>query len=183
MFIKQSVILNAIHKKMNYMFLLLGALSILLIGCSQSTSILNYKEIDIGCLPGLIGSPVRLVIRNQQEYDALLITYFEETKKSYKELWGVTTDEELNKGMPFKDCDAKLTPIDFKTYILLSHYAQGSGCTAEFNKDVQMDKLNKKVIFTIDVVEIGSCAGAQLYRSSVLISRIPDDYAVDFKVV
>src|SRR3989344_6507875 len=141
---------------------------------------LAYEEINIGCLPGLIGNHVSFVVRNQDEYDSLLIEYYEKTKEKYKQIWGVITDDELNKGLPFKDCDAKLTPIDFERYTLLSHYAEGSGCTTEFNKDVQINNVNKKVIFTIDVIEHGSCEQLQTYRASILIPKISDDYIVDF---
>lgn len=142
-----------------------------------------FEEVNIGCLPGLVDSSVSFVVRNQDEYDALLVEYYEKTKEKYKELWGVETDEELNKGLPFKDCDAKLIPIDFEKYTLLSHYAKGSGCTTEFKKYVLIDELNKKVIFTIDVIENGSCEPVRRHRSSILIPKIPDDYSVDFNVL
>lgn len=165
---------------------------ILLAGCVQFSSGgeqqdyqskgFPVQEINIGCLPGLIDSSVSFVVRNQDEYDALLVEYYEKTKEKYKELWGVTTDEELSEGIPFKDCDATLTPIDFERFTLLSHYAQGSGCATGFNKTFQYDGANKKVVFTIDVVEQGLCEPLRKYRTSVLIPKIPDDYTVDFRV-
>jgi hypothetical protein len=143
---------------------------------------LAFEEVDIGCLPGLLGNSVSFVVRNQNEYDNLRVEYYEKTKEEYKKLWGVTTDEELNKGMPFKNCDAKLTPINFEEKTLLSHYADGSGCITEFNNDVRKDNLNKKIIFTIEVIEHGTCEPFNAYRSSILIPKIPDDYSVDFRV-
>ena len=177
------------NQKITLSIVLMGI--VLVAGCTQnsntydinsSKSDFTYEEIAIGCLPGLMFNSVSFVVRNQNEYNALLVEYYEKTKEEYKVRWGVTTDDELNKGMPFKDCDAKLTPIDFEKYTLLSHYAEGSGCTTEFNKNVQINHNNKKVIFTIDVIEHGTCEPWQTHRASILIPRISNDYTVDFKV-
>ena len=165
--------------------LVLGILICFIAGCSlsevQTFEDLSYKEVYIGCLPGLIGSHAKFVVHNQEEYDNLLIEYYEKTKERYKQLWKVETDEELKKGLPFKNCAAKLIPIDFEKHTLLSHYATAGGCTREFNKDVKINHLNKKVIFTINVIEHGLCEPSIGYRASILIPKISEEYTVEFK--
>jgi len=144
---------------------------------------LNYNIIDIGCLPGLIDNlGPSLVIRNQREYENLIVEYDQKTREKHKELWGVSTDRELNAGFPFTECNAELTPIDFERYTLMLHGASGTGCQTIFENDIQIDRSGKEVKFAIHVTEHGACEPFRTHRSSLLIPKISDDYTVTFNI-
>ncbi len=78
------------------------------------------------------------------------------------------------------------TEIDFDQYTLLGNWASGTGCTVDFQKDVQINHDEQKVIYTVtvddgdsDEIACDMWSGSQNW---ILVEKIPDDYTVDFVV-
>ena len=98
----------------------------------------------------------------------------------------INTQEEysaLQYDIPDGFCKDFVPPqIDFTQKTLLGRSAGGSGCTIEFKKEVLKDAENKKIIFSIKVIEQGSCEVGRMSMNWVLIPKVPQDYAVKFLV-
>lgn len=76
----------------------------------------------------------------------------------------------------------ELPSIDFSQYRLLGKYAQGGGCSIDFVRKVFRDDSNKKIIYSIKVVEEGSCEKLGASVNWILIPKVPSDYSVEFQV-
>ncbi|MBI2665887.1 hypothetical protein HYX12_04665 [Candidatus Woesearchaeota archaeon] len=78
--------------------------------------------------------------------------------------------------------DFELSSIDFSQYTLLGKYAQGGGCSIDFLKKVYKDDLNKKITYSIKIVEEGSCEKMGANMNWILIPKVPSDYTFEFNV-
>lgn len=72
--------------------------------------------------------------------------------------------------------------IDFSNYTLLGLTASGT-CNAIFKRDVSRNNATKKVIYSIEVMECGTCKKLKLSYNWVLVPKIPNDYEVLFEVI
>ena len=72
--------------------------------------------------------------------------------------------------------------VDFEQYSLPGAQATGTGCTVTFEKHVYRDKQSKKIIYTVAVIEEGTCEMTSHNRNLILIPRIPPDYSVEFLI-
>jgi len=89
----------------------------------------------------------------------------------------------LNHKASVPECaDFQLPPIDFSQYTLLGKYAYGGGCSVDFEKRVYKDEPNKRIIFSIRVIEKGPCDKLVKRMNWVLVQKIPPEYSVVFKV-
>ena len=76
----------------------------------------------------------------------------------------------------------KLPSADFSKYTLLGKYAEGSGCTTNFKKDVK-DEQNKKIlVYTVNVEEEGMCKPLRSSMNWILLPKLSSDYKVEFIV-
>lgn len=78
--------------------------------------------------------------------------------------------------------DFKLPPIDFSQYTLLGKYTEGGGCSIDFKRNVAWDDANKKVAYSIDIIEIGACMKLAVSMNWILVPKIPPNYNVIFEV-
>jgi len=72
--------------------------------------------------------------------------------------------------------------VDFEQYSLPGAQATGTGCTVTFEKHVYRDKQSKKIIYTVAVIEEGTCEMTSHNRNLILIPRIPPEYSVEFLI-
>jgi len=101
--------------------------------------------------------------------------YVINSEQEYREL--------LNHKISTPKCaDFQLPPIDFSQYTLLGKYAYGGGCSVNLERRVYKDEANKRIIFSIRVIEKGPCDVLVGRMNWVLIPKIPSDYEVIFKV-
>ena len=142
---------------------------VLVTGCVQQISQNNNNEISFidmnEELQLCIGSHIpshkqEFVINSQKEYNSLL---------------------EFKSPADFCD-DFKLPTIDFSQNTLLGKYTQGGGCSINFVRHIFKDDLNKKIIYSIEVVEEGLCKKLGMSMNWILTSKVPSDYSVEFQV-
>ena len=72
--------------------------------------------------------------------------------------------------------------IDFSQYTLLGKYTQGGGCSINFARKVYIDDTNKKIIYSVRVIEEGACEMLGMSMNWALVPKIPSDYIVEFEV-
>lgn len=95
-------------------------------------------------------------------------------REEYKELFDCKMSHFL--------CDNFVFPeIDFSQKILLGKYVSW-GCSADISKEVYRDDVNKKIVYSIHIVERGSCERLGMAMNWILIPKIPSDYNIKFKV-
>lgn len=76
-------------------------------------------------------------------------------------------------------CD---TPqIDFSENSLLGLYADG-GCQVAFQRNVKIDALNQKYVYTVKVKECGLCDALGFSQNLVLVPKLPQNWTVEFIV-
>ncbi|MGD2248836.1 MAG: hypothetical protein PVF58_10565 [Candidatus Methanofastidiosia archaeon] len=135
-------------------------ITILVTGCVQPSNeieFLDYSE-DLACIaPEKV--PKEVVITSDEEYEALL---------------KYMSDSPVCMG-------SYLPLIDFSQYVLLGKYASGSGCTVTFEKHVYTDTDNKRVIYSITVVEEGLCEMFVMSMNWIVIPKFPG-YDIVFEV-
>lgn len=134
---------------------------VLVTGCIQQEEEIEYSDFneDLACIFPL-GAPEDAVITSQEEYEKLL----EYTSES-------------------PDCrDFVLPFIDFSEYTLLGKHAYGVGCSTTFVRHVYKDTENKKIIYSIVVVEEGNCEMIGMSMNWIKIPKIPPGYTVVFEV-
>ncbi|MBU4501161.1 MAG: hypothetical protein KKA79_01100 [Nanoarchaeota archaeon] len=131
---------------------------------SESISFYN-REDRMGCGEYVTGSKLgekeEVVIHSQEEYQNMLDEY----EAFYTCEWGKEAPK-----------------IDFSQKTLLGKYAQGVGCSIDFKRNVHRDDTNKKIIYSIDVLQEGRCDMLGESMNWVLIPKIPSDYEAEFKV-
>lgn len=146
--------------------LILGValVTILVAGCIQQ---FNQNEIqftdmneELTCISPSDLRDSEFIINSDEKYQALL---------DYKS--------------PSSRCENfELPPIDFTQNTLLGKYAQGGGCSIDFVRKVYKDDSNKKIIYSIKVVEEGLCEMLGMSMNWILIPKVPFDYSVEFEV-
>jgi len=70
--------------------------------------------------------------------------------------------------------------INFTRYSLLGFYAQGTGCSVGFARNVTSNATTKKYTYSIKVAVCGTCGYTDFKMNWVLVPKVPDDYTVDF---
>ncbi len=96
---------------------------------------------------------------------------------------GEEYQELLNHKASVPECaDFQLPSIDFSRYTLLGKYAYGGGCSVSFERKVYKDDVNKRIIFSIKVIEKGPCEMIIGKMNWVLVQKIPPNYSVIFEV-
>ena len=82
-------------------------------------------------------------------------TFVINTLKEYQRLTG-QIDSAARIYTGFTECDTvRLQSIDFDEITLLGIFAQGSGSSVAFRRDVKADTANHTYIYTINVIECG----------------------------
>jgi hypothetical protein len=64
----------------------------------------------------------------------------------------------------------------------LGNHASGTGCSVDFEKHVYRDEKNKRVLYTVQVIEEGLCEMYGWSRNLITIASVPFDYRVEFVV-
>ncbi len=101
--------------------------------------------------------------------------YIINSKQEYQKL--------LNYKASIPSCaDFQLPPINFSQYTLLGKYAYGGGCSVSFERKIYKDEVNKRIIFSIKVIEKGPCEMLIGRMNWVLVQKIPSNYNVVFKI-
>jgi hypothetical protein len=77
---------------------------------------------------------------------------------------------------------ATLPSIDFTRYFLIGKHTEGGGCSANYNRQVIIDKENKKITYYIKVTYTGSCFLYFRNMNWALVPRVGNDYTLEFKV-
>ena len=75
--------------------------------------------------------------------------------------------------------NAKLPFIDFSKNTLLGKYVSGRGCNVDFKKKVNNDDVNKKMIYTISVIEEGVCKKLASSMNWIVVPKLPSNYKVE----
>ena len=78
--------------------------------------------------------------------------------------------------------DFQLPSVDFSQFTLLGKYADGSGCAIDFVREIYRDDVNKEIIYSITVVEEGTCKMMGVSMNWALVPKISPDYTVRFEV-
>ena len=76
----------------------------------------------------------------------------------------------------------ELLEIDFTKNTLLGKYAEGVGCSIDFEREVKRNETGKKIIYSIEVVEEGLCEMLGSSMNWILIPKVSSDYSVEFEV-
>lgn len=100
----------------------------------------------------------------------------------------ISSEEELLKiidstctSMPQAGYNETPPDIDFEKYSLIGQWATGQ-CETKFLREVEKDEDNKKITFTIQVRECGTCKSERYDANLVTIPKIPVDYQVEFDI-
>ena len=67
-----------------------------------------------------------------------------------------------------------------KPVTLLGQYAEATGCTVTFNRNVEVDSTNKKVNYIIDAKGCGECDMLGYSYNFVLVQKIDSTYTILF---
>lgn len=70
--------------------------------------------------------------------------------------------------------------IDFTENTLLGQYAQATGCTINFNRNVEVDSTSKQVNYIINPLGCGDCEILKYSYNFVLVSKIDSTYSILF---
>ena len=133
---------------------------------------LQYEDVEFFDSDDMFGCGRHLSGGSRDFGDSFVINSQDEYKKLQSD------------AMQFFNCkwDTKPPEIDFSQKTLLGKYAQGGGCSIDFKKKVYRDDSNKKIIYSIYVIEKGGCAKVGFDGNWILIPKIPSDYNVEFEV-
>jgi hypothetical protein len=134
---------------------------ILILGCIQQRNEIEFSDFnqELECIYPL-DTPEELIITSQEEYEKLL-EYISE----------------------ISSCQGFVLPyIDFSENTLLGKRAYGSGCSITFERHVYEDIENKKITYSVTVVEEGCCEMIQMSMNWIIIPKIPSDFIIVFEV-
>lgn len=87
--------------------------------------------------------------------------------------------EEINNGKIGSD-NCSYPIIDFEKHTLLGQYAQATGCTINFNRNVAVDSTIKQVNYIINTEGCGACEMLGYSYNYVLVKKIDDTYTILF---
>lgn len=94
----------------------------------------------------------------------------------------IETDSQFLASLPQHSnflCD---TPsINFTENTLLGIYADG-GCQVAFQRNVKIDALNQKYVYTVKVKDCGKCDVLGFSQNLVLVPKLPQNWTVEFIV-
>jgi energy-coupling factor transporter transmembrane protein EcfT len=95
----------------------------------------------------------------------------------------IDSEEMYQQLLEYKDvspeCENYTLPdIDFSNQILLAKYAQGTGCSVNFKKDINV--IDNQLIYKLIVEEIGLCEMLGMSMNWILIDNYNSDYEVVF---
>lgn len=91
---------------------------------------------------------------------------------------------EINNGLIGNDsCSFPTIVFNDSTYTLLGQYAQASGCTINFNRNVEVDSTNKQVNYIINPEGCGDCEMLGYSYNFVLVEKIDSTYTILFNGV
>lgn len=99
----------------------------------------------------------------------------------------INSEEEYLKLLEYRSLNPRcenfeLLEIDFSKKTLLGKYAEGVGCSINFEREVRRDETRKKIVYSIEVVEEGLCEMLGSSMNWILIPKVPPGYSVDFEV-
>ena len=99
----------------------------------------------------------------------------------------INSEEEYLKLLEYRSLNPRcenfeLLEIDFSKKTLLGKYAEGVGCSINFEREVKRDETRKKIVYSIEVVEEGLCEMLGSSMNWILIPKVPPGYSVDFEV-
>lgn len=77
--------------------------------------------------------------------------------------------------------DATLTDIDFKRFSLIGTFTSGGGCSAEYQRFLEVDTIAKIYHYNVQVAYEGDCDMLLMNMNWALVPAIPGDYSVDFE--
>ena len=134
----------------------------------------GWKEMASGMVD--IRTPEDFASRIESLYQEGYLDYLQ-TRMAYPDRY--PSVPELSFEEFFTACNV-FPEVDFGQYSVLGAQAMGTGCTVTFKKHVFRDDQNKKIIYTVAVVEKGKCEMKSHNRNLILIARLPHEYSVDF---
>jgi len=93
----------------------------------------------------------------------------------------VNLQHEINDGRTSDDsCSFPTLVFNDTTYTLLGQYAQATGCTINFKRNVEVDSINKKVNYIINAEGCGDCDMNGYNYNFVLVKKIDSSYTILF---
>ena len=91
----------------------------------------------------------------------------------------IELQKEIDNGKVGSDSCAYPT-IDFKENTLLGQYAQATGCTINFNRNVEVDSIAKQVNYILNPEGCGDCEMLGYSYNFVLVEKIDSTYTILF---
>ena len=93
----------------------------------------------------------------------------------------VNLQQEINNSRISNDsCYFPTIIFNDTTNTLLGHYAQATGCSINFNRDVKVDSTTKQVNYIINAEGCGDCNMLGYSYNFVLVNKIDSAYAILF---
>jgi len=118
---------------------------------------------------------------NTHDFPMCIETYVNENEfiilKSSVELLGITDSNCYN--LPEAGYSSYPPDIDFNEYTLLGFWTTGQ-CETKFIREVLKNETDKIYTYKIIVNECGTCKSLRYDANLVLVTKIPDDFMVDF---
>jgi hypothetical protein len=146
-------------------------------GCDlQGLPAFNWKLVDAG----------QVAIRTQEEYALHIDSLYSEGYAVF--LQNLSAFPDTYQSVPNYGYDEFLEicnvfpEIDFSQKSILGNHASGTGCSVDFEKHVYRDDDNKRVLYTVEVIEEGLCEMYGWSRNLITIASVPSDYRVEFVV-
>jgi hypothetical protein len=136
-------------------------LVILVVGCINQKDEIAFTDLeeDLSCIFPL-DMPEEMVITSQKEYEELL-TYVSDSPTCQ---------------------DFVLPDLDFSQVTLLGKHAYGVGCSITFERHVYRDTEQKKIIYSVTVIEEGCCEMLGMSMNWITIPTVPAGYTVVFEI-
>jgi hypothetical protein len=150
---------------MKKLFLILYAFLFVILSCEENKDYppesLDFELLEwANCSPLPNNNMTSYVIRNQSEYSQL---------------------QEFIQNNTF--ClDTDFPEVDFYSHSILGIQVEGGGCSTDFYRDFLVDVDEKKYIYKIDAVFVGSCYLNIITYNWIKVNRLRDDFNVEFDV-
>lgn len=142
---------------------------ILSISCSEEKDCIEYsankgaivREIDMGECYGIMSVPFILITDTVQ----------------YKNLRLLTSDTLLSQ----MGCSSTphLPTIDFEKYSLAGVLTIGNGCNVNYEREINIDSINKVVHYNIIVHQCGDCNDKRLNMNWVTLTKVDSFYELE----